>query len=408
MRTFEVPQFYRSPIITKIKNTRKLHDARKKDFSPTCLDFGSVKFWLARHFGFCYGVENAIEMAYKAIENYPDRQIYFLSEMIHNPHVNQDLQENGIKFIMNTYGEELIDWSEISKEDVVLIPAFGTTIEMKEKLDEIGLLVKEYDTTCPFVAKVWNRSEKIAKQGFSLVVHGKPKHEETRATFSHAKANAPTIVIKNIEEAKLLGELMLNEDEESLLKKFKGRFSDGFKLKDLDKLGVVNQTTMLASETQEIASYLKGILEEKFDSKNIRDHFADTRDTLCYATNDNQQSTYALLNEANADMAIVVGGYNSSNTTHLLELCEQKVPSYFISSEKKIISENEITHFDIHEQKERVSNNYLPEKEVVNIILTSGASCPDSMVEAVMNKVLTFFDNVKETDKVLKAALADY
>ncbi len=409
MKQFDVPEFYRSPIITKIKNIRKANDPRKKDFSPSCLDFGKVKFWLARHFGFCYGVENAIEMAYKAIENYPNKRIFFLSEMIHNPFVNQDLQEYGIQFLMDTYGNQLIEWDKISKNDVVLIPAFGTTIETKNKLNEIGLLVKEYDTTCPFVAKVWNRSKKIAKEDFALVVHGKPTHEETRATFSHAKANAPTIIVKNIEDTKKLAQYILGKlPENEFYKTYNGRFSENLKLSDLNKLGVVNQTTMLASETQAIANYLKQTLEQKFGQENIKKHFADTRDTLCYATNDNQQSTYKLLEEAKADLALIVGGYNSSNTTHLVELCENIVPSYFISSASKINSKNKISHFDIHKQNEIETHNYLPSKDNVNIILTSGASCPDSMVEAVMMKILSFYKIEKNISEVLEESISKY
>lgn len=407
MRTFEVPEFYKSPIITSIKNAKKLGDPRKKDFSPTCLDFGPVKFWLARHFGFCYGVENAIEMAYNAINNYPNKRIFFLSEMIHNPHVNKDLEENGVRFLMDTYGKQLIPWEKITKDDVVLIPAFGTTVEIKAKLDEIGLLIEEYNTTCPFVAKVWNRSADIAKKGFSLVVHGKPTHEETRATFSHAKENAPTIIIKDLDDAKKLGKFILGEFPEWVFyKSYKGMYSDNFDLKDLDKLGVVNQTTMLASETQDIANYLKEILEQKFGEQKIKQHFADTRDTLCYATNDNQQATFALLEESKADLAIVIGGYNSSNTTHLVELCEEKVPTYFISSAEAILSETSISYYNIHKRKESEKKNFLPQNNPTNIIVTSGASCPDAMVEAVIMRLLELFENTKSVDEALKEVLA--
>ncbi|MCL4115075.1 UNVERIFIED_CONTAM: hypothetical protein GTU68_049489 [Idotea baltica] len=346
-------------------------------------------------------------MAYKAIENYPDKRIFFLSEMIHNPHVNKDLLENGIRFLMDTHGNPLINWDEVTNEDVVLIPAFGTTLETKEKLNEIGLLIAEYDTTCPFVAKVWNRSDKIAQRGFSLVVHGKPSHEETRATFSHAKDKAPAIIVKNLEETKQLAKYMLGElPEHDFYTDFEGRFSADFKLENLNKLGVVNQTTMLATETQEIANYLKGVLEQKFGGTDIKNHFADTRDTLCYATNDNQQATYALLNQANADLAIVVGGYNSSNTTHLVELCEEQLPTYFISSASKISDVNSITHFNIRQQKEITTNEFLAvNNKPLNIIITSGASCPDSMVETVIMKLKGCFKNTLAVEDVLKAAL---
>ena len=402
MKKFEIPNIYRSSFITRIKNARKDLDPRKKDFKPTLLDFGPVRFYLARHFGFCYGVENAIEIAYKTIEENPDKRIYLLSEMIHNPGVNIDLQKLGVRFLMDTSGKQLIDWNQLSKDDIVIIPAFGTTIEIEQQLNEIGINPYRYNTTCPFVEKVWNRSEQLGKDNFTVIIHGKSFHEETRATFSHSKTSAASVIVRDIDETKLLASFILNEkSEDEFYKTFSGRFSEGFNFKnDLQKIGVVNQTTMLATETQAIADLLKDTMIEKYGAENIKNHFADTRDTLCYATNDNQEATYGLLKE-NSDFAIVVGGYNSSNTSHIVELCEEKLPTYFISSEEKVLNDKVIRHFNIHQQKEIETEDYMATKDVIDIILTSGASCPDAVVEAVLRKVHSFFQTAKNVDEVI-------
>lgn len=407
MKNFNIPNIYRSSFITQIKNTRKDSDPRKKDFTPTLLDFGSVRFYLARHFGFCYGVENAIEIAYKTIEENPGKKIYLLSEMIHNPGVNSDLQKLGVKFLMDTSGKQLIEWNELSKDDIVIIPAFGTTIEIEQKLNDIGINPYRYNTTCPFVEKVWNRSEQLGKDNFTVIIHGKSFHEETRATFSHTKSKAASVIVRDIEEAKLLASFILDDNTEvEFHKAFTGRFSDGFNFKkDLQKIGVVNQTTMLATETQDIADLLKETMIKKYGAEYLKEHFADTRDTLCYATNDNQEATYGLLKE-NADFAVVVGGYNSSNTSHIVELCEEKLPTYFISSEEKIVNKNLIRYFNIHQHKEVETENFLPQKQVVDIILTSGASCPDAVVEVVLRKIHSFFPNAKNVDEVIKHLIA--
>ncbi|MGB4851914.1 MAG: 4-hydroxy-3-methylbut-2-enyl diphosphate reductase [Ignavibacteria bacterium] len=402
MKSFDIPKFYKSPVISRIKNSRKVNDPRKKDYSPTLLDFGPVQFYIARHFGFCYGVKNAIEISYKAIEDNPDKRIYLLSEMIHNSEVNNDLKNRGVGFIMYKSVNEIINWSELKNDDVVIIPAFGTTLEIEKKLNEIGIDPLKYNTTCPFVEKVWNRAESLGRSDFTIVVHGKFRHEETRATFSHSKESAPTIIIRDMDETILLGKIISGETGiNEFYKIFDGKYSDGFDPEvHLNRIGVVNQTTMLATETMAISEYLKNIMINKFGLQKINEHIADTKDTLCYATHDNQKATYGLL-EQNADLAIVVGGYNSSNTSHLAELCEEKLPTYFISSSDKILSSKLISHFNYHDQSERVTENYLPEKEVIKIILTSGASCPDSIVDDVLQKILSYFETSKDIESVL-------
>ena len=401
MKQFEVPAFYRSHIISKVKAQRKLADPRKKDFSPTELQLGKVTFVIARHFGFCYGVENAIEKSYKAIHENPGKRIFLLSQMIHNPAVNEDLISHGLQFLQDTEGTQLIPFEQLTKEDLVIIPAFGTTLEIEEKLKAIGVDIATYNTTCPFVEKVWNRSEKLGETNHTIIIHGKHKHEETRATFSHSSKNAPSLIVKDIHEAKILGDFILGkEDLTSFEKVFKGKYSSSFDpSKNLTKIGVVNQTTMLASETQEIALYLREVMLLKYGTEAIKEHIADTRDTLCYATNDNQTATLALM-ETDADMAIVVGGYNSSNTSHLVELLEQKFPCYFIKDESEIRSKEQIHSFDIH-SKSLVESNFITSGSTHRIILTSGASCPDSIVDGVMMKILSFFHSNEEVNTIL-------
>ena len=403
MKKFDIPNYYRSSIVSRIKELRKQGDPRKQNYEPTELDFGPVKFLLARHFGFCYGVENAIEIAYRTIEENPGKNIFLLSEMIHNPNVNLDLQSRGVKFVLDNLGNQLIEWEGIKPEDIVLIPAFGTTIEIEKLLNEIGIDVIKYNTTCPFVEKVWNRAETLGNENYTVVIHGKVKHEETRATFSHSRRNSPAVIIRDIEEAKSLAEVITGKIEnDKFFELFKGKYSDGFNpVEDLSKIGVVNQTTMLASETQAIADLLKETIIKKFGEQNLKEHFADTRDTLCYATNDNQQATMGLLKKE-ADLAVVIGGYNSSNTSHLVELLEEKFPTYFISDSDKIISNRLINHFNLSKKSEIVTENYLPAKSQITIAVTSGASCPDAVVDDVLTKLLSYFDDVLEIEKVIE------
>jgi len=406
MKQFNVPLTYRSQLISAIKNKRRTQDKLKKDFTPTFLDFGPLHIYLARHFGFCYGVENAIEISFRTVEENPGKSIYLLSEMIHNPLVNNDLKKRGVEFLMDTNGNTLIPFDELTDHDIVIIPAFGTTLDIEKKLKDIGIQIEKYNTTCPFVEKVWNRAEAIAAKDYTIIIHGKPKHEETRATFSHSAANSPTVIVNDINETIELGKYITGEKNAALFyEEFKGQYSDGFLVeKDLQRIGVVNQTTMLASDTQSIAEYLKEIIKKKYDltEENILERFADTRDTLCYATYENQTAVTGLL-QTPADLAIVVGGYNSSNTSHLVELCEEKLPTYFIDSAQRILSAEQIEHYDFHHKIIKQTNNYLPEKQPVKILITSGASCPDALVEEVINKITSFYNINKTAEETISA-----
>jgi len=389
MKSFNVPEFYRSPIINGVKQFLKTQDPRKRDMNPAHLNFGKVSYYIARHFGFCYGVENAIEIAFRALDENPGKRIFLLSQMIHNPDVNKDLTERGVQFLHDTLGKELISLDVLTPDDVVIIPAFGAPLQLLETLSKKGIQTEKYNTTCPFVERVWKKSEQIGASEHTIIIHGKYDHEETRSTFSRsAQHSQAVVVVKDKKESEALAKYILGKGTASEFEKeFAGKFSAGFNIeKHFSKLGVINQTTMLASETEEIAEYFKKVMEEKFGAENSKQHFADTRDTLCYATNENQSATLGLLN-TDADLAIVVGGYNSSNTSHLVELCETKFPTYFISSAKEIVNANEIKHFDYHTKTMRSTKDFLPKKEKLKIVISSGASCPDSLLEEVISKI---------------------
>lgn len=398
MRSFDIPNHFRSPIISRVKAKRKEMDARKQDFSPTTLDFGAVRIRLARHFGFCFGVENAIEISYKAIAENPGKRIFLLSQMIHNPEVNEDLESRGVRFLQDTLGREITPMSEVESDDVVIIPAFGATLEIQARLEKIGVDVLKYNTTCPFVEKVWKRSAQLGANEYTVVIHGKPDHEETRSTFSHAASSGHAMIVADKEEANLLADLIRKGGEiaDEFWAAFKGRTTEGFNPEShLQKVGVVNQTTMIATETQEIADIVKSAVGDE--------GFANTRDTLCYATNDNQRATMGAIDEG-ADLAIVVGGYNSSNTSHIVELCEKKMPTYFVKNELSWEEDGTLNHFNIHTQSLEKSKDFLPHNPT--ILITSGASCPDASIERVLMKVLAFYNceekGVRDVEFVLK------
>lgn len=392
-RKFEIPEFYRSPIISTIKSARRTIDQRKKDLTPTILKVGKVTFKIARHFGFCYGVENAIEIAFRAIAENPGKRIFLLSEMIHNPSVNSDLKERGVDFLMSTDGKELIDFDSLTSDDIVIVPAFGTTLELLARLEGRGLNPYTYNTTCPFVEKVWNRAGQLGDQGYSIVIHGKHYHEETRATFSHARKTAPSVVIRNMEEALRLGKYISGDAKSDNFKEeFQGRYSEGFNpVVDLERIGVVNQTTMLAGETQEIAEYIKGIMAARYGEDKLRHHFADTRDTLCYATQENQNAIHSLVREG-GDFAVVIGGYNSSNTSHLAKICSRALPTYYVQDAGELLSKQEVRHMDLDSMQLKISTNWLPSggSEVVCLI-SAGASSPDSLVDAVILRLADLY-----------------
>lgn len=404
MKSFEIPSLFKSNLIGKIKEYRRLNDKLKKDFSPSVFNFGPVEILLSRHFGFCYGVENAVETAYRILNENPDKRIFLLSEMIHNPAVNADLLDRGVRFIQDTSGNQLVQWEELSSQDIVIVPAFGTTLEIQHQLQSLGINPYAYDTTCPFVEKVWNRASSIGQKDYTVIVHGKPSHEETKATFSHSQSITPTLVLKDIKQAQSLAAYIRKEKEvASFFEEFEGQYSNGFNpVTDLERIGVVNQTTMLATETQEIADYLKEVFVDLYQltKEDVQTRFADTRDTLCYATNDNQSSTYSLLKEE-VDFVVVAGGYNSSNTAHLVDLCAERFPTYFITSAENLLSSLQIRHFDNKSKEEIFTSNFIPQKDKVRIALTCGASCPDAVIEEIFRKLIAYFPAAQDVDALV-------
>ncbi len=445
-KDFLIPDLYKSEIIKTVKNARQILDPRKKDRKPAVLDLGPVRFLIPRHFGFCYGVENAIDIAYRTVEKHPGKNIYLLSEMIHNPTVNKDLEARGVRFLFETDGTERISIESLSPDDIVIVPAFGTTLEIQQKLERQGINPYQYDTTCPFVIKVWKRGKHLGSKGYSLVIHGKYQHEETRATFSHSSQEAPCVVVLNPEEAHIMADIILEKRPLADFQKYFGmKCTDGFDpVEDTKRIGVINQTTMLATETREVMQILREAVEKKYgaaagttgsapggttssdtrtdpktgsdptprptpapgpmkgDEPGVEMHFADTTDTLCYATNENQSATYGLMEEW-ADMALVVGGYNSSNTIHLVELLEERFPTYHIRDASEITSRSEIHHFNQWNKQVERTRNWMPKAaEPVTIAITSGASCPDALVDEVLLKVASYFEGCRPVDEALQ------
>ncbi|MEN9334737.1 MAG: hypothetical protein RLY35_1917 [Bacteroidota bacterium] len=397
MKKFEIPEQFKSSFTGNIKNWRKQNDPRKKDFNPSVVPIGHREWIFPRHMGFCYGVENAIEIAFKAVRENQGRRVFLLGEMIHNPAVNQDLLSLGVRFIMDTSGNRLMDWNELGPDDVVITPAFGTTLEIEEQLKARGVDVQRYNTTCPFVEKVWKRSSEIGQDGFTIVIHGKYKHEETRATFSHSNQYAKSVIVRNKTEAELLAKYIQGEgNQEQFYIDFKGKFSEGFDPSvDLKKIGVVNQTTMLASETEEIAQYLKEVVTKI----NGVEAFADTRDTLCYATNDNQEAAMQLL-ESNADVAFIIGGHNSSNTYQLAIILSGKIKTYFIESAEDL-DQNGVRFLNLtsmQQEREQWNGQWHNWKKIV---VASGASCPDTLVDRVIEKLCSITETDFNPEKVL-------
>lgn len=396
-KSFDIPSIFDSPVIRRIKEFRAEQDGMKKDMRPAVLDFGPIRFLIPRHFGFCYGVQNAIDIAYKTIHENKGKRIFLLSEMIHNPTVNEDLLRRGVKFLFDTHGAELISLETLTTDDIVIVPAFGTTIEMQNRLKAKGIDPYQYDTTCPFVVKVWRRGEQLGKKGHALVIHGKYQHEETRATFSHASKDGPVVVVYNVAEAQVLAEFMLGKRSFSEFESVFGhKATPGFDpVHDLAKFGVINQTTMLATETSEVMDVLKAAAAE------LGYQFADTSDTLCYATNENQAATYGLLDEE-ADVAIVVGGYNSSNTLHIVELLERKFPTYHIRDASEVESAARIRHFSQWDKQMHATEAWLPShRNPVTVALTSGASCPDALVDEVILKLVSYVDGALTLDEAM-------
>ncbi len=368
----QVEQHYRSQIVEKLRQRGGV------------LEAGGLRIRLAKEFGFCYGVERAIDLAYAARKVFPEQPIYILGEIIHNPEVNEQLIAMQIKFLSGPIKSASID--DLKENDVVIIPAFGAETTTMEKLRAKGCQL--VDTTCGDVMSVWKRVTQNAKEQFTSIIHGKAKHEETLATSSRATATGGGnyLVVLNLPETDNVCDYIRHGGNKTeFLAKFRGAHSPDFDPDiHLASIGVANQTTMLRSETEEIQRRLRQAMTDRYGAENIEKHYR-MFDTICGATQERQDALIHLLKEP-LDMMIVVGGYNSSNTSHLAELSEQRVPTYFIRNTSKILSDKAILHFNVHKQEELLTENWLPAGNLY-IGITAGASCPNNLIDDAVRRL---------------------
>ncbi len=348
------------------------------------LSAGNLTVKLAKEFGFCYGVERAIDMAYAARKAFPDQPIYILGEIIHNPEVNDQIGAMGIKFLSGKEKNAAIE--DLKKDDIVIIPAFGTEVSTRQMLEARGC--QFVDTTCGDVMSVWKRVRQYSKDKVTSIIHGKAWHEETKATSSQAMANGGghyLVVFTLAETDYVCSYILQGGNKQEFLEKFKGAYSDGFDPDiHLQAIGVANQTTMLRGETEEVQRRLRRAMMDKYGEQNIQQHFRFF-DTICGATQDRQDALEKLLQEP-LDLLLVIGGYNSSNTSHLAEMGEAKLPTYFIKNAAKMVSDRLIHHYDQHKHEEIETGNWLPEGKIT-VGITAGASCPNNLIEDAIRRL---------------------
>ena len=338
---------------------------------------------LAKEFGFCYGVERAIDLAYAARKVFPNQPIYILGEIIHNPEVNDQIRAMGIKALSGK--EKDADVDELKKDDIVIIPAFGTEVATREKLAAKGC--QFVDTTCGDVMSVWKRVRQYSNDRVTSIIHGKAWHEETKATSSQTTSGGGHyLVLFTLAETEYVCNYILNGGNKvEFLEKFKGAHSQGFDPDiHLKAIGVANQTTMLRGETEEVQRRLRNAMIQKYGADQIEQHFRFF-DTICGATQDRQDALEKLLRQP-LNLLLVIGGYNSSNTSHLAEMGEAKLPTYFIKNAAKMVSDKLIVHYDQHKGKEVETNNWLP-SENITVGITAGASCPNNLIEDTIRRL---------------------
>lgn len=352
--------------------------------SGNVLSVGGLTVKLAKEFGFCYGVERAIDLAYAARKVFPNQPIYILGEIIHNPEVNDQIRALGIKSL--TGKDKDADVEDLRKDDIVIIPAFGTEVAVMERLEAKGC--QFVDTTCGDVVKVWRRVRQYATEAFTSIIHGKAWHEETKATSSRATSNGGGhyLVVFTLAETDYVCNYITNGgNKQEFLEKFRGAHSIGFDPDvHLRAIGVANQTTMLRGETEDVQRRLRTAMETRYGKAEIEKHFR-SYDTICGATQDRQDALQKLLGEPMA-LLLVIGGYNSSNTSHLAEMGEAKLPTYFIKNAAMMVSETVIRHYDQHLHKEVEAQNWLPAGEIT-IGITAGASCPNNLIEDTIRRL---------------------
>lgn len=370
----EVEEHYRSPLVESIRRNGGVFTV------------GNTTIRLAKDFGFCYGVERAIDLAYAARKVFADRRVFLLGEIIHNPEVNRQLSDMGVISIPVGKHEEEV--AKLTQEDVVIVPAFGAETGLMKLISARGCLV--VDTTCGDVMSVWKRVRGYAKQGFTSIIHGKAIHEETRATSSRAVGDDGTghyLVVLTLADVDYVCDYIRHGgDREAFLKRFpSGSHSPGFDpVLHLKKVGVANQTTMLKSETEEIQRRVKKAVEDRDGGACAN---FQVFDTICGATQERQDALFDML-RARMDLLLVVGGYNSSNTTHLVEIGEQHLPTFFIRDSSCLTSLEQIVHFDLHSKTETTSySSKLTSGDTIVVGITAGASCPNNLIEDTIHRV---------------------
>lgn len=419
---------YQSKLCTAIKALARQFE--RSAGSPVELNFGPVRYVIPSHFGFCLGVKNAIERAYETLAENPGKRVYMLSELIHNPFVNADLLRRGLRYLQTDKGQpitvdgkpasgapgERLLWDDLQPDDIVVIPAFGATDEDKRRLVRKGIAVCQYDATCMLVEKVWKAARAYGREGYSVLIHGKHEHEETKATFSNTRRHAAALIVRNLDEAHVLGGIILEPDltaaRARFASAFAGRHTPDFDIAvHLERIAVVNQTTLLSNETIEIIDYLREVYQKRHGDAN-RVGGSAKRDTLCYATQVNQDALTRAL-DSRIDAAFVIGGTNSSNTYQLFRLCEEKLGTraFFIQSEAAIRSRDEVDHFIFPAKRGGVSTGGFIETRPLwpddtspkRVLITGGASCPDGIIQQVINRINALFpaESLRSIDAVL-------
>ncbi len=423
---------YQSKLCDAIKLLGRRHE--RTTTSPVTLNFGAVEYVIPSHFGFCLGVKNAIERAYETLAANPGRRVFMLSELIHNPFVNEDLLMRGLRYLQTDKGvpftvsgghgrageTEPLLWETLTSEDIVIIPAFGATDEDKSRLVRKGIAVYSHDATCMLVEKVWKAARAYGRDGYTVVIHGKHEHEETKATFANTRRYAPAVIVRNMEETRLLAEIIASDDpahRARFFDIFAGKHTPGFDVtRDLQRVAVVNQTTLLMNETREIIHFLRETFLQKFGpdiaGQQARVGGSGRSDTLCYATQVNQDALARALDSA-IDTAFVIGGKNSSNTYQLYRLCEQRLPgrAFFIQSEASILTREKVEHYVFPSHHPRAGMGGRIEIHSLwpgdcghkRVLITGGASCPDGIIQQVVTRINSLWpeEAIRSIDDVL-------
>jgi 4-hydroxy-3-methylbut-2-enyl diphosphate reductase len=423
---------YQSQLCSAIKTLARRNE--RTAAAPVTLDFGAVRYVIPSHFGFCLGVKNAIERAYETLAENPGRRVFMLSELIHNPFVNEDLLRRGLRYLQTDKGApyaadgRIADgsgrspplWDTLTPADIVIIPAFGATDDDKRRLVRKGIAVCAYDATCMLVEKVWKAARTYGREGYTVVIHGKHEHEETKATFSNTRRHAHAVIVRNLEETRQLGEIIASPGPEARARfhrLFAGKHTPGFDVEThLQRVAVVNQTTLLMNETREIIAYLRDIYAAKHGAEAPgaapRVGGSGRNDTLCYATQVNQDALARALAEP-LDAAFVIGGKNSSNTYQLYRLCAQQlgIRAYFIQSEASIRSCHEVEHYvfpaaghGTHGGHTETRQLWSDDPAPKQVLITGGASCPDGIIQQVITRINAFFppERLRRAEDVLR------